>query len=645
MKIGLCMIVKNEEHIIRESLTCTLPLIDTYCIVDTGSTDNTIQVIKDFYADKGISGEVHQREWINFGKNRSEALQLCDDKMDYCLVIDADDLMTFPANGKQWLHNFLEEKKPNALTMSIRQGDLDYDRAQIFKANDNWGYVGVLHEYPSNHKQNNTILRLPPDFWMESRRLGGRNKTGDKLKRDIEVLEQGIKDEPDNDRYYFYLAQSYRDAGIFDKAIENYKKRFHMGRWVEEAWFAAYQVGRCYFYLKNFLKFEYWMQRAFLFRPIRAEPIYELAKFFRETAQFQKAKHYIDIGLKLSYPKDDVLFIEKFPNEAGFLYESTIVDYYVNPDKKVGLRHSFEYLLKRNDHVQNVISNLKFYTSPISNDYEKLNIPNVFGDEFRASAISIIEYPFANARFVNYQIQGDGSYKTPNGIVQTKNAYLNLETGECISAIEEPTPLFESEIKGIEDLRLYRNNSGELCFTSTSYKQYIPNCISIVAGKYDYNNRCLKEYRGIHSPTGNGCEKNWVNIPNSEEFIYSWHPLRIGKIVDDKFVFTQGFTTPPLFSHFRGSARPLKVGNKWLTLVHFVEYCTPRKYYHCFVETDENFKPTRVSLPFYFKHNAIEFCISTRLVNSHFIDCYPSFNDCNPHRVRVEISKLDWIPL
>ena len=54
MKIGLCLIVKNEAHIIRESLSCTLPLIDTFSIVDTGSSDNTIQVIKDFIKKKEL---------------------------------------------------------------------------------------------------------------------------------------------------------------------------------------------------------------------------------------------------------------------------------------------------------------------------------------------------------------------------------------------------------------------------------------------------------------------------------------------------------------------------------------------------------------------------------------------------------------
>jgi hypothetical protein len=40
----------------------------------------------------------------------------------------------------------------NGLMMKIRQGALEYDRMQIMKANDNWKYVGVLHEYPKNNK-------------------------------------------------------------------------------------------------------------------------------------------------------------------------------------------------------------------------------------------------------------------------------------------------------------------------------------------------------------------------------------------------------------------------------------------------------------------------------------------------------------
>ena len=49
VKLALNMIVKNEGKIIERLLTSVLPIVDTYCICDTGSTDNTKEIIKNFF--------------------------------------------------------------------------------------------------------------------------------------------------------------------------------------------------------------------------------------------------------------------------------------------------------------------------------------------------------------------------------------------------------------------------------------------------------------------------------------------------------------------------------------------------------------------------------------------------------------------
>ena len=93
--VTLCMIVKNESHIIRDCLESVSKTIDRYDITDTGSDDGTQKIIKDFFEEKGIPGEVHQSDWKGFGKSRTESIENAEKSgCDYALIIDADDYLT-----------------------------------------------------------------------------------------------------------------------------------------------------------------------------------------------------------------------------------------------------------------------------------------------------------------------------------------------------------------------------------------------------------------------------------------------------------------------------------------------------------------------------------------------------------------------
>jgi hypothetical protein len=85
------MIVKNEAHIIASTLEniCNYIPLDYWVIVDTGSTDDTKQIIRDFFESKNIKGELHETEWKNFGFNRSDALSKAFNKTDYLFVDNA----------------------------------------------------------------------------------------------------------------------------------------------------------------------------------------------------------------------------------------------------------------------------------------------------------------------------------------------------------------------------------------------------------------------------------------------------------------------------------------------------------------------------------------------------------------------------
>ena len=91
--ICLSMIVKNEAAVLPRLFRSVKDYIDYYVIVDTGSTDDTIALIRREMAAYGIEGEVHEREWVNFGVNRQQALELAlaADRCDWLLFIDADE--------------------------------------------------------------------------------------------------------------------------------------------------------------------------------------------------------------------------------------------------------------------------------------------------------------------------------------------------------------------------------------------------------------------------------------------------------------------------------------------------------------------------------------------------------------------------
>src|ERR1700739_4642309 len=87
------MIVRNEADVVAETLDSVAPYISSWVIVDTGSSDGSQDVVRQHIARLGIPGELHARQWRNFGHIRTEALNLAQGHGDYIWVIDADDIV------------------------------------------------------------------------------------------------------------------------------------------------------------------------------------------------------------------------------------------------------------------------------------------------------------------------------------------------------------------------------------------------------------------------------------------------------------------------------------------------------------------------------------------------------------------------
>lgn len=364
--VALSMIVKNESHIILECLKSIFKYIDYWVIVDTGSTDGTQEIIKNFFAEKNIPGEIHQRPWVNFGHNRSEALALCEGKADYMWMIDADDFVE---------GDFKYPNNMDADGYAIRMGRPEFSwwRTQIYKTGQGWKYEGVLHEYAvCTSKPQATIGKIEGKYYVVARTVGGRNvgvNPIEKYSRDAITLEEALKTEPNNTRYQFYLGQSYFDSQQWEKSIEAYTKRAQMGGWAEEIFYSLLRVGVAKAMLNR-----PWeeIQQAFLdcynSRPNRAEPLYHIARIYRMNNKLGLAYLFSKMACSLPYPKDDILFVVDEIYTFGALDELGSVAFYAGyPEEGY---NACKKLLTENrvpqEHLERVKNNMKHYENAMA---------------------------------------------------------------------------------------------------------------------------------------------------------------------------------------------------------------------------------------------------------------------------------------
>ena len=323
-KLCLCMIVKNESKIIKKCLNSVVDYLDYWVISDTGSSDGTQNIIKSFFKEKGIPGELHEDEWVNFGYNRSLYLKYAKNKGDFLIILDADEILIVKNK------NFKNNIKLNSKNMVKYSGNLDYRYGILLDNNIQWKYVGVTHEYITSD-ENYTKENF--DGITINHVCTGSNRN-DKFTRDITLLSQGIKDEPNNVRYHFYLAQSYYSIKDYKNAIKYYKKRAEMGGWYEEVYYSLYRIGICK--QRDGLDFEneilYDYLKAYNYKKNRLEALYEIVKYYRIKKKYREGYSYGMLGIKNSYPKD-TLFIDRDIHTYKFIDEVAICAYWVSDHK------------------------------------------------------------------------------------------------------------------------------------------------------------------------------------------------------------------------------------------------------------------------------------------------------------------------
>lgn len=329
--ICLVMIVKNESEVIRRCLDSVAPYINHWVIVDTGSTDGTQDIIKNHMASLNIPGSLYSKEWKDFGTNRTESLKLSAGLCDYRLVIDADDVLEVENPSA------FENLTADAYRIPIKLGSITYLRIQMVKSDQRWGYEGVLHEYINYTGGDGYIpnegelsgVRMIAGVSGDKRELKGKEKYyHDALIFEKELITNKSLSDGLTSRYWFYCAQSYRDAGMFDRAIAAYQKRIELGGWPEEVYISKLNIAKMQASMdKPLEEVERSLMNAWEFRPIRLEAAHDLIRLYLFQERYFLAFAIGNICLRMG-PCSDILFVEHDIWKWRFLDDYSVACYH-----------------------------------------------------------------------------------------------------------------------------------------------------------------------------------------------------------------------------------------------------------------------------------------------------------------------------
>jgi hypothetical protein len=276
---------------------------------------------------------------------------------------------------------------------------------------------------------------------------------------------------------------------------------------------------------------------------------------------------------------------------------------------------------------------------------------------YHPMSVSFVEMegrPLINTRFVNYWIRENGSYWYPEdeGVIRTKNIVSTLD--EKGFPIEFQEMSIETSIipktnvfsEGLEDIRLYNSQETGTLKCIGSSLQY-SNCdkIRMLIAEYNINTRTIHDLKRIIPPKDTWCEKNWAPIPlpnGKDGFIYSWHPLQIGRIITTseedvgqlEIIYTH--ETPNHFRNRKGSTPFQLYNGRYVGIIHFSEETTPRQYFHQMIQLDPNtYQMIEYSPIFCYEKVGIEFCMGFRILED-MIEMWISQMDRDPIKIKVK---------
>ncbi len=464
----------------------------------------------------------------------------------------------------------------------------------------------------------------------------------DILERDIEMLKQGLKDEPGNLNYVVYLASSYYCLGDFEAAIKWYKAGIAIGGGKEEIWYCKYMIGTYFEFKNEWEKALSWYLNAYRYNQERADSLQRISRHYLKKKEYELAYFFAKKGSTISRPANQALSICSPVYDYLFDEDISMSAYYAGYYNE-GFAAVNRLMLRKDIPEYNkgkALQNVLCYVNCLKDArYEPLNIDLPYireGSPIKYFSMNPSIRKTENGyklicRTVNYLQIAAKYFLTldlldKTNTIRTRNFFLECDRDFNLLSqqeIIEDLPrlrLKTKNIEGLEDCRLFSFKGSDWFSCTTLDTNPIANpqiTLCKLENESDGKTVHVEKFVTFMGPDLQRCEKNWLPFIKDDalHMIYSFDPFIVYKPRIEKQhsiisndVIAMNNEQKYDFTRFSGSAPPIAFEDGFLTLVHESVYDDQRIYLHRFVFFDPDFNITKVSKPFVFMHKGIEYC-------------------------------------
>lgn len=343
-KICVYAISKNEEKFVKRWAE-SVKDADEIIVLDTGSTDNTVNLLKE------LNVKVIEKEIIpwRFDVARNEALKLVSQDIDICISLDLDEVLE-----QNWREKLEKIWKSDTTRLRYNYNwKLDENNKPLVNF-----YIEKIHsrnDYKWTHPVHEVLENINNNEKFETTDEITVNHYPDNTKSRgsyLNLLELSVKEDPYNDRNMHYLGREYMYYGKWNDCIDTLIKHLNLksATWKDERCASMRFIARSYKNLKRYEESKMWLNKAIEEAPYLRDPYVEMALLLFELKDYKNTIYYCNEALKIiNHPKTYI-------NEE-FSFDSTIYDI---------LSISYYYLNDREKALENVDKAIKL------NDCERL---------------------------------------------------------------------------------------------------------------------------------------------------------------------------------------------------------------------------------------------------------------------------------